>query len=166
MSGSLLPNITYAAQGVPLYASSSGGGGGGGGGSQSSTIQNLYVSSATVSSFTKTNSIFSATSSFTLAANASTLLYTFPNNAQLAGMYPVTASVGEIPPIASGAVFSVAGETSGGSTYWGVTTVSQAAPKYLLSMFTDGAANSVPSLYIDNPTGSQQLALVSWLQMG
>ena len=49
MSGSLLPNITYASAGNPLYAAASGGGGGGG---NTSSFQQVYTSSFVASTIT------------------------------------------------------------------------------------------------------------------
>ena len=151
MSGSLLPNITYAAQGVPLYASS-----GGGGGSYPSVAT---FSTINVSSICKAGTFLTSTIILPpITANASTTVFAFPNEPTLGGLWSVNASVLSGQPGASaGGIFSINCVNSGAGTdnYWTAVPVATGnSAGYSLSAFTAGTANAPPSIYIDNATGS------------
>lgn len=166
MSGSLLPNITYASATQPLYASVSGGGGGGG-----SYPAVASFSSINVSSFTKTNSVFSSTVVTLLPANTSTLALQFPNSLAFAGMWSFTATVADAtdPPKAAGAIFSVAASSNAGSgsNFFSYATVANNSNGlYNWSMFAPATANTPPEVYLGNPTGNNAAASIAWLQMG
>ena len=98
MSGSLLPNITYASAGNPLYAASSGGGGGGG---SVSSFQQVYSSSITTSTI-----LVAGTSEFNKAVSmADALSVTLPITAQ-GGLFTSTFTLPSVAAGTSSIIFS------------------------------------------------------------
>jgi hypothetical protein len=157
------PLISHRAPDTPYWAAA----GSGGGGSSYPSVASF--STVTVSSFTKTNSIFSSTSVLSLPPNTSTLALQFPDNIAFAGLWNFTATIadGTDPPKAAGAVFSVAAASSGGSNYYSYATVANGSNNvYNWSMFAPATANTPPQVYIENPTGNTPAASLAWLQMG
>lgn len=159
MSGSLLPNITYAAQGIPLYAASSGGGGGGGGISSFQTLTASTINVGTVLNAPKVVAgtvLTSTLSGFTTLAGQSTLIGTLPGT----GMWSVNCDVdttggggGSGAVAAVGGIFSVSSNAGGFTraaaiannpgTLYGVSVVSFAT-----------TPNTFPDLYFTNGSGS------------
>ena len=165
MSGSLLPNITYAAINSPLYASASGGGGGG------SYPSVATFSTINVSSICKSRTFLTSTIVLPpITANASTAVFAFPNNETFGGLWSVAALVADAQPGAvAGAQFAVNCVNSGVGTdnYWSAVPVaSGASAGYSLSIYTAGTANAPPTVYIDNATATSAGVVATTHQIG
>lgn len=167
MSGSLLPNITYASVGNPLYAAASGGGGGGGG-STVSSFQQVFSSSITTSTilvagtsqFNKplsaadtvqsVNGFWTSSISGTAAANASTLVCDFTDQGLWAVNLGFTTGVANGFPM-SGFVTIGNNSQTAGYSYRGFTPVYPSTGiVYTLSVSGPVNQDGAAELYIDN----------------